>query len=69
MIEELAPYGEPSQEQKREFLELVEARDGKGLFYLISQKYVYVLWGGFMRTLSDEDQSWVREATDAASRR
>lgn len=70
MIDELLPFGEPKDDQVQEFVDLVRARDGDGLYKLISQKYPTVLWGGVMkRGLSGEEQRWASSAIESAAHR
>ena len=69
MIPELEPYGEPNSPQEQEYLDLVKARDGEGLFRLITEQHPYVLWGKVTNSLSEEDRRWVHEATEEAARR
>ncbi len=62
-------YGDPNTLQEQQYLDLVQARDGEGLFHLITEQCPYVLWGKVTKSLSEEDRRWVFEATDEVSRR
>ncbi len=62
-------YRDASELEKREFLDLVQSRDSEGLYHLITELSPYTLWGGITNNLSEEDQRWVREATEEASQK